>query len=110
MEHALGQIRGFTMLGGQAVPAIVRAEAAPGICALHVAGLPDGTGADLAARVVGALQAVGVAWPETRLQIDIRPRRGPIARELDLAAALAALVALGKLQQPPLARFVAAAG
>jgi DNA repair protein RadC len=102
--ESVGQARGFSMLGGQAVPAIVRAEAGQGAPAITIAGLPDATGAGLGARLAGALA------PSARLDIDIRPRRGPVAHELDLAAALAALVAMEKLHQAPMARFVAAAG
>ena len=101
--ESVGQARGFSMLGGQAVPAIVRAEAGQGAPAITVTGLADAAGAGLGARLAGALA------PPTPLRIDIRPARGPVARELDLAAALAALVATGRLQQAPLARFAAAA-
>lgn len=102
MEN-VGQARGFSMLGGQAVPAIVRAEAGQGAGAVTVVGLPEAEAAGLAARLAAAL-----GFP-ARLDIAIRPPRAVTARELDLAAALAALVATGKLQQAPLDRFAAAA-
>ncbi|CAH2600364.1 JAB domain-containing protein [Rhodovastum atsumiense] len=97
------------MIGTQAVPAIVRASASSGPSSLQVTGLPEGSATPLGRHVIAVLSRCGVDVTGA-LIIDVRPPRTEAGAGLDLAVALALLVANGTIGQDRLADVVAAGG
>uniref|UniRef100_UPI003AFF856E magnesium chelatase domain-containing protein n=1 Tax=Acidisoma sp. TaxID=1872115 RepID=UPI003AFF856E len=67
------RIRSFAFSGIQAVPVEVQAQAASGLPAFQVVGLPDKAVAEARERVRAALSAMGLSLPAKRLLINLAP-------------------------------------
>ena len=96
----LGLVPSATLLGVDGHPVNVEVHITSGLPAFIVVGLPDASCREARDRVRAALQSSGLAWPMKRVTVNLAP---PTVRKigsgLDLAIAVAMLVASGQLRQ-----------
>jgi len=102
------RVQSFAFAGIQAVPVEVQAQAASGLPAFLVVGLPDKAVGEARERVRAALSAMGLALPPKRLLINLAP--ADLLKEgshFDLPMALAVLGTMDILPPEELAGFAA---
>ncbi|HTI02142.1 MAG TPA: magnesium chelatase domain-containing protein, partial [Acidisoma sp.] len=102
------RVQSFAFSGIQAVPVEVQAQAASGLPAFLVVGLPDKAVGEARERVRAALAAMGLALPPKRLLINLAP--ADLLKEgshFDLPMALAVLGTMDILPPEELAGFAA---
>src|ERR1700734_3885688 len=73
MTMGVVRLRSFTFSGIQSVPVEVQAQAASGLPAFLVVGLPDKAVGEARERVRAALSAIGLALPPRRVLINLAP-------------------------------------
>lgn len=102
------RVQSFAFSGIQAVPVEVQAQAASGLPAFLVVGLPDKAVGEARERVRAALSAMGLALPPRRLLINLAP--ADLLKEgshFDLPMALAVLGTMDILPPEELTGFAA---
>jgi magnesium chelatase family protein len=102
------RVQSFAFSGIQAVPVEVQAQAASGLPAFLVVGLPDKAVGEARERVRAALSAMGLALPPKRLLINLAPAdQLKEGSHFDLPMALAVLGTMDILPPEELYRFAA---
>ena len=102
------RIRSFAFSGVQAVPVEVQAQAASGLPAFQVVGLPDKAVAEARERVRAALSAMGLSLPAKRLLINLAPAdQVKEGSHFDLPMALAVLGTMDILPPEELGAYAA---
>ncbi|MCB8873597.1 YifB family Mg chelatase-like AAA ATPase [Acidisoma silvae] len=102
------RVQSFAFSGIRAVPVEVQAQAAGGLPAFLVVGLPDKAVGEARERVRAALAAMGLALPPKRLLINLAPAdQIKEGSHFDLPMALAVLGTMDILPPEELARFAA---
>lgn len=96
----LGLVPSASLLGIDGHAVTVEVHMTGGLPSFTVVGLPDASCREARDRVRAALQSTGFDWPQKRVTVNLAP---PTVRKvgsgLDLAIAVAMLVADGRLQQ-----------
>jgi len=97
----LGIVPSASLLGVDGHAVTVEVHITKGLPSFTVVGLPDTSCREARDRVRAALQSSGCQWPMQRVTVNLAP---PTVRKvgsgLDLAIAVAMLVASGQVQQP----------
>jgi magnesium chelatase family protein len=102
------RLQSFAFSGIQAVPVEVQAQAASGLPAFLVVGLPDKAVAEARERVRAALSSMGLALPPKRLLINLAPAdQLKEGSHFDLPMALAVLGTMDILPPEELCRYAA---
>jgi magnesium chelatase family protein len=96
----LGLVPSATLLGIDGHAVTVEVHISSGLPSFNVVGLPDASCREASGRVRAALQSSKCAWPQQRVTVNLAP---PTVRKvgsgLDLAMAVALLVASGEIRQ-----------
>ncbi|MGE3622141.1 MAG: YifB family Mg chelatase-like AAA ATPase [Acidimicrobiia bacterium] len=94
----IATISSACLLGVEGHPVVVEAQVSRGLPGVSIVGLPDAACREARDRVRAALLSSGLPWPQQRTTINLAP---PTVRKvgsgLDVAIAVALLVALGEL-------------
>lgn len=100
----LSTIPSATLLGVDGRPVRVEVHVSPGLPGFAVVGMPDATCREARDRVRAALLSTELKWPDARVTVNLAPPGvRKIGAGLDLAIALALLVADGQLEAECLA-------
>lgn len=87
------------LVGIDAVPVEVEADVAQGLPAFNLVGLPDAAVRESRERVRAAVRSAGIAFPRTRVTVNLAPadlrKEGPA---FDVAIACAVLLAAGRVE------------
>ncbi len=103
-----GRMSTVAFVGIEARPVHVEVRITPGKHVFSVVGLPDKAVAESRERVRGALHAIGLGLPWTRLTVNLAP--GDLPKEgshFDLPIALAMMVAMGAISPDAVEGFAA---
>ncbi|HEY6531767.1 MAG TPA: YifB family Mg chelatase-like AAA ATPase [Acidimicrobiales bacterium] len=94
----LATVPSATLVGVDGFPVTVEVHVARGLPCFTVVGLPDTSCREARDRVRAALLTSGFSWPDTRTTVNLAPSSvRKIGSALDLAIAVAVLVASGQL-------------
>jgi magnesium chelatase family protein len=102
----VARVRTVAFQGIDCLPVDVEVQVAPGLPAFNVVGLPDKAVGESRERVRGALVAIGLALPPTRVIVNLAP--ADLLKEgshFDLPIALGLLATMGVLPGEELADF-----
>ena len=95
---ALAQVHGVVLSGVQGALVRVEVEVASGLPSVGVVGLPDASVSESRWRARSAIGAIGAAWPNQRVTINLSPAEvRKIGAGLDLPIAVGVLLAHGQL-------------
>jgi len=98
----IAQIRSATLLGVDADPVVVEAHVATGLPSFALVGRGDPVCREAKDRVRAAFGSAECAWPQGRITVNLAPTSQPkVGAALDLAVAIAVLVASGQLEPEP---------
>lgn len=99
-------IASATVLGVEGQPVTVEAHVSQGLPGFSIVGLPDTACREARDRVRAALMSSELKWPERRMTVNLAPSGiRKVGSGLDLAIALALLVADGQLEAAGLEGF-----
>ncbi len=90
----LAALRAAVLFGVEGLPVVVEVHVGPGMPTFTIVGQPEGACAEARDRVRAAVLSSGLAWPQTRITVNLAParlRKGGAL--LDLPIALGVLVA-----------------
>lgn len=95
----LANVAAATVLGVRGRPVSVEVHVSNGLPSFTVVGLPDASCREARDRVRAAILSTGLEWPLRRVTVNLAPTGVPkIGAGLDLAVAVAVLVASGQLE------------
>ncbi|MDX3106892.1 YifB family Mg chelatase-like AAA ATPase [Nonomuraea angiospora] len=94
----IAAVSSAVVIGLSGHPVRVEVRLSPGLCGLHLTGLPDTTTAGIRDRVRAAILNSGYDWPQEEVTVTVLPSNMPVyGSTLDLAIAVAVLAAHGAI-------------
>ena len=102
----LAAVRSATLLGVEGRPVTVEVHISTGLPGFQIVGLPDEACRESRDRVRAAVMSSGLAWPLSRITVNLAPsnqRKG--GSGLDVAIAVGLLIANGEIPAEAVAGF-----
>lgn len=102
LQEGLARVVGGSLDGLSGMRVDVEVDLAPTLPGFQMVGLPDAAARESRERIGAALRHAGFAWPDRRVTVSLAPAdRRKEGAPLDLAIAVAMLLADGQLPRPP---------